>query len=358
MLHSKKSQVIFVIRGKLGDSLLAFMALLEYAATFPDDEIILLTRKAYVPLFALDMPGRIIAFDSRIEMMVKILWLRVLGHRFDVLAILWGFGPPIEWLGRWVRASRKIYLNQKLSATYPEWPPDQQVNTLVDPAWNVIREISPLVKKPARLHFKALAERHLMQRACAIGVVPVADEPRKCLDAKSLLILLGSIRARKLHMPIWVLLNKRDKGARSLLDLDYPADCEIRYFSNIDELIELQAKLFEWIGVDTGLYHLAAAMGIPATMFFGPTQPAKIVLSAQQTVTCRIAGLHNEHCEVKTCVSPRCLYRAIELYADRPIEVFDEKSLPAGCLLPDVDASGMAKLGPPLREHGPEKWRD
>lgn len=344
MSNFTKKKIMFVIRGKLGDSLLAFMALLEYAAAFPGDEIVLLTRKAYLPLFVHDMPGRIISFNSRIEMMLKIFWLRILRQRFDVLAILWGFGPPIEWIGRWVRASRKFYLNQKLSAIYPEWPPDQEVKTLVDPAWKVLRMISPSVKKPDRVHLRALAERHLKD-ACAIGVVPVADEPRKCLDAKSLLMLLDTIRARKPGFPIWILLNKRDDGAGPLLDLAYPAGSEIKLFSNIENLLDLQGRLSEWIGVDTGLYHLAASMGIPATLFFGPTQPAKIILPGQQAVACRIAGLRGDHCEVKSCTSPKCLYRAVELFAGHQIEPFDNEQLPDGCLLPDIDTPGTTRLG-------------
>lgn len=344
MSNLTKNKVMFVIRGKLGDSLLAFIALREYAAAFPGDEILLLTRKAYLPLFVEDMPGRIISFNSRIEMMTKICWLRVRRQCFDVLAILWGFGPPVEWIGRWVRASRKIYLNPRLSAIYPEWPPDEEVTTLVDPAWKVLRMISPAVKKPDRVHLPALAAKHLTD-AFAIGVVPVADEPRKCLDAKTFLMLVETIRVRRPDSPIWVLLNMRDDGAKPLLDLTYPAGTEIKLFSNIRELLVLHGRLSEWIGVDTGLYHLAASMGIPATLFFGPTQPAKIILPGQTAVACRIAGLRNDHCEVKTCMSPKCLYRAVELFAGQPIEPFDIKHLPDGCLLPDIDSSGAARLG-------------
>lgn len=335
---------MFVIRGKLGDSLLAFMVLLEYAAAFPDDEITLMVRKAYVPLFLADTPGKVVAFGSRVEMMLKVLWLRARRIHFDVLGILWGFGPPIAWIGRWVSATRKIYLNPKLPSIYPEWPKDQTVNSLVDPAWKVARLIEPTVRKPDRLRLKALSELHSTLCTDAIGIVPVADEPRKCLDAESLLILLDAVRVGKGKRPIWVLLNRGDEGAGPLLDMKYPRGCTPKYFSNMKELIDLQAGLSEWMGVDTGLYHLAVSMGVPATLFFGPTQPGKNVLPGQGTKSYRIAELRNEHCEVKTCVSPFCLYRVMELYGNRPFAPLSEGSVPEGCLLTSCNALDTSHL--------------
>lgn len=306
-------RVMFVIRGKLGDTLLAFMALRAYTEIFPNHEICLLVRKAYAPLFAGEVNGRVFGFNSRIEMLARLFWLRMQRKHFDVLAILWGFGSPIEWIGKWVVAKRKIYLNDRMARIYSEWPVEQEVKTLVDPAWKVVQVFAPEVKKPDHLYLASLARLHNERKLVGlVGVIPVADEPRKCLDARSLLKLLQGLQHKQPQRSIWVLLNARDEGARSLLTATLPAGCQIKQFSTIPELLDLLTQLSEWVGVDTGLYHLAAAMGIPATLYFGPTQPEKIVLSGQADVhSIRLQALANDHCEVKSCTEPYCLYQTL-----------------------------------------------
>ena len=51
-----------------------------------------------------------------------------------------------------------------------------------------------------------------------------------------------------------------------------PAGCELRTFRDLGALVSEYVHLAAWIGTDTGLYHLAAVIGIRATVFFGPTQ--------------------------------------------------------------------------------------
>lgn len=330
-------RIMFVIRGKLGDSLLAFMVLRAYAMTFPDHEICLLTRRAYVSLFEEEMPGQVIGFNSRIEMILRLLWLRLQRRRFDVLAILWGFGSPIGWVGRWVMATQKIYLNGRMAKIFPAYPESQEVQTLVDPAWKVVQVFAPEVKKPEFLYLEGLAHLHRQRKIDGLlGVIPVADEPRKCLNLQSLLALLNGLQKSQKQRSIWVLLNARDAGAHALLDAVLPAGCEIKRFSNISELLELLVPLAEWVGVDTGLYHLAVAMGIPATLYFGPTQPEKIVLPAQPAVTpVRLGVLGNQHCEVKTCTKPYCLYQALDNHFETA-QIVPHGELPTGCLLTNL----------------------
>ena len=70
-----RMKVMFVIRAKMGDTLIAYASVRQYADLYPEDEVTLLVRKDYARLLQ-DEPGiRLISFGSRIEMMLKLLWL-------------------------------------------------------------------------------------------------------------------------------------------------------------------------------------------------------------------------------------------------------------------------------------------
>ena len=98
-------------------------------------------------------------------------------------------------------------------------------------------------------------------------------------------------------------------------------------------------SLAAWYGTDTGLYHLAVACGIPATVFFGPTQPHKIVMPAQpDTKVYRLAVLGDKHCDEKSCARPLCLHANIAAFAHTQTTTRLDET-PAGC---------------PLRAHAPE----
>jgi ADP-heptose:LPS heptosyltransferase len=303
-------RVLFVIRGKLGDSLVCHAAVQAYARAHPGDETWLLIRNDYARLVAGEPGVRLIPFGSRIEMIARLAWLRISRPQFDVLAVLWGFGKPIERIAQMVDAKRKLYINGRLPSLYPEFPSQQDFPTLVDPARLVIQLFDPGFVPPDRLSMPSLAA--LRSPAGTIGVIPISDEPRRNLDIDALSGLLKHLLAHQPGKRIWIFLNERDAGALELARRAYPPEVEVKRFRKLTDLVHDYACLDAWIGTDTGLYHLAVAMGIPATVFYGPTQPRKIVMPGQQNVVwVRLADLRDEHCEVKSCTRPLCLHRAL-----------------------------------------------
>ncbi len=171
-----------------------------------------------------------------------------------------------------------------------------------------------------------------------MGIVPVADEDRKTFDAASLQGLLAALISRHPGARFRVFVNPRDRGAARLAGSPLPGGAEWRSFTDLRALVAEYEELAAWYGTDTGLYHLAAAMGIPATVFFGPTQPWKIVAPEQEkTSAVRLAVLGRAHCEEKRCTRPFCLHRAVASFAG---------SHPATAL---ADAPGSC----PLRAHPP-----
>ena len=63
----------------------------------------------------------VVGIGSRLELLFHLFRLRT-QPRFDVLAVLWGFGPPMRTIAKYTRARRKIYLDGRFADAYPEWP--------------------------------------------------------------------------------------------------------------------------------------------------------------------------------------------------------------------------------------------
>lgn len=332
-------RLMFVIRGKLGDTLVAFAPLLAYGARHPEDGLTLLVRKNYLPLLERENGIRLIGFGSRIEMILKLARLRLRGESFDVLAVLWGFGKPLAWIARLVRAKRKIALEASLSAWFPECPERSADTAQVDPSWRVIRMLDPGIERPARLYLPGLASLR-RKDGKEIGVVPFADEARRNMDTPTLLALVRALASRHPGAPIQVFL---DPGEQARITEPLPEGAQFAPFATLAQLVERYTRLSAWYGTDTGLYHLAAAMGIPATVFFGPTQPLKIVMKDQpRAAWVRLAALGNDHCEEKACARPVCLHQAIAGFAGAACRAGIEDT-PRSC---------------PLRKHAPESLKN
>jgi ADP-heptose:LPS heptosyltransferase len=340
--------ILFAIRSKLGDTLISYAAVRAYVDAHPRDQVTLFTRADYAQLLAGEPGLRVIGFGSRAGMLLKLCWLRLAEPAFDVLGVLWGSGAPIATIGRWVKATRKIAWNRKFAPEVFEQGALPDDYPLIAPAMSVIHAFAPGLTAPRGMALPSLAQayaRAQARRACeCIGVVPVADELRRNFDAPTLLLLLAEIRHRHPQARLRVYVNPRNHGAPQLLRLALPAGCEWRSFSSLADLLDQYMELSAWYGTDTGLYHLAAAIGIPATVFFGPTQPHKIIMPGEpRTTWARLAVLGDSHCEQKACVRPCCLHQAVADFCAVacPTQLAET---PADCPLRAADPSRLSEL--------------
>jgi ADP-heptose:LPS heptosyltransferase len=112
-----------------------------------------------------------------------------------------------------------------------------------------------------------------------------------------------------------------------------PPGADFWFFPQLIDLVRGFADLAHIYCTDTGLYHLAAAMGVPATVYYGPTQPWRNMMPAQPDARgVRLSVLGAEHCEEKACKTPLCLEAAVRsVAAEQGLESID--STPAGCPL-------------------------
>lgn len=336
-------RILFAIRSKLGDTLISYAAARAYADARPRDAVTLLTRTDYARLFAGEQGLRVIGFDSRIGMFLRLLWLRLTEPAFDILGVLWGSGKPIATIGRQVKAARKIAWNRKFAPEVFEEGSLPGDYPLVAPAMSVIHAFDPAAPTPQALRIESLAARYAAtpRPRAIVGIVPIADELRRNFDAPTLLILLAEVRKRHPDALLHIYANPRNTGAPELMQTQLPPGCEWRGFSDLRDLVAQYMQLSAWVGTDTGLYHLAAAIGIPATVFFGPTQPHKIVMPAQPQATwVRLAELGDTHCEQKACTRPCCLHSAVADYCAVPGPTPLEET-PADCPLRAFPAAAL-----------------
>ena len=326
---------LFVLRTKLGDTLIHFQTVRAFAARHPDDEITLLARADYAPLLEGEPGIRTVGFANRADLIAKLAWLRLTRPSFDALAVLTGYGPAMLQIAGLVRARRRLFFDARFPAAYPEHPPAYEETSLVDRSWQTARLLDPTLPKPDRLDLPALRARRLAtrERARAIGVVPLANELRRNLDAATLRGLLARVRERHPGQPVWIFVNPNDRGAADLEAIDLAQIVEWRRFRTLRELLPFYAHLDGWYGTDTGLYHLAVAMGIPATVFFGPTQPQLIVMPEQPDATwVRLETLGARHCDEKVCARPLCLHQAVATWSERSTGTRLDET-PVGCPL-------------------------
>jgi ADP-heptose:LPS heptosyltransferase len=338
--------VVFLIRGKLGDSLVFQAVVREYALRHPGERITLLMRADYAALLAGERGFGVVGFGSRMALAAAVLRLRLgcalRGGRIDVFAVLWGFGDAVTMAGRLSGAARRLYIDGRMPALFPEFPPAQDADTLEGPAWLVARLLDDGLPRPASALLPQLAA---MRRpgGNAVAVVPLANESRKNMDRACLDALLAEVRRRHPGAAIRLFVNPGDSGAPAV-SRDLPAGVELVSFRNVTQLVGLYRDVVAWYGTDTGTYHVAAAMGIPATVFFGPTQPLKIMLPAQPAArSVRLSVLGNDHCEVKDCADPACLQQAVSAWSGKALATPLARA-PASCPLRAHDAARLADV--------------
>lgn len=335
-------RVLFVIRGKLGDTLVAYATVRRYADAFPGDEVTLLTRSGYAALLSKERGVRVVGFSSRIGMLALLLKLSF-RPRYDALLVLWGFGTPIKWIGRLVRARRKVYLDGRYAGVFPEHADLSPDRLQSEPMWRVARIFEPGLPQPDCLAIPSLATARVGNPSI-VGVAPLADEPRRILSPQMLATLLESILRRHPGAPVRVFVNPSDRGANELFAMPLPAGVEFFSFPELGDLVRGLGELAAIYCTDTGLYHLAAAMGIPATVFYGPTQPWRNMMPGQSGArSVRLAALGGEHCEEKSCNSPACIDGALRTFAgNAPLADID--GTPAGCPLRAFPLEGLAEI--------------
>ena len=338
-------RVLFVLRGRLGDTVVGYATVRAWADAFPQDDVTLLIRTNYLPLFAREPGIRVLGAGRGLSMRLRAARLRLFEPAFDALMVLLGSGPEIEILGRTLRAARKLFLDRRYGPVFPEWPEIPPDHIHSEPAWRVAALCEPSLVQPRRSQIPSLAA--LRRPGNAVGIAPASDEARRTLGPAALGRLIAALKSRHPGREIHVLVNPADALARPLRAAGLPGGARFVEFPTLDALIAELALLEHLYSTDTGLHHLACAAGVPTTTFFGPTQPWKNSFPDQPELTrVRLAGLGGAHCEIKDCAHPVCLEHAVALHAGTtpPASL---APVPRDCPLRGCAPESLERLAPP-----------
>lgn len=335
-----KQRFLFVLRGKLGDTLVAYSVLRELLLRHPEMDATLIVRRNYLPLLApaAGLSYALIPYRGRVQCWWAVFKQRVLRGPWDVCAVLWGTGNNLAQLARASGARRRVYLDGRYAKAFPEYPERTPHVRQVDPAWRVARLFDVDLPKPEKLVLDSLAQRWRASTVKhAIGICPMSDEKRRNMTPEALRFLLMKLAHEHPNTALYVLLNP---GEEALFPRDALPTAQPRVFHTLDDLVSIYLELQAWYGTDTGLYHLAAGMGIPCTEFFGPTQSSSNAMPLQDNRRIRLAGLGETHCEEKNCTSAVCLNQSIQNFCGLPVPLSLAET-PPGCPLRALDAAQL-----------------
>lgn len=116
----------------------------------------------------------------------------------------------------------------------------------------------------------------LAQRGIAgedlVFIHPGSGSPRKNWPLESFLALEKDLRQTQRAI-CFCILGEADAPLRSAVELVFAAD-RILYNMTLNELAGVMAQARVYVGNDSGITHLAAAVRVPVVALFGPSNPA------------------------------------------------------------------------------------
>lgn len=337
-------RLFVLIRDKLGDTIIAFQGLAVYRAAHPEDEITVMVHRHYLPLIQQEPGYRLIPYTSSLQASLWALGRRIFGRQYDAVVVLRGFGKKVGRIARIVPARQRIHFLSRMPDIFTDSPPpltqdEDARQSLIAPVVRALRRVSADLPSPSALSLPMLARTRTSPEN--VVICPVTDEARKNIAPDDVARMLPEIRRRHPDAPVRILV--RTSGEQGFEVGSPIMGAEVVAFDSIAGLLRELSKASFYYGADTGLYHVAAAMDVPSIVFFGPTQPYKVMLPGQDAWAVRLACLGQGHCDLKGCKTPVCLQNAIASWAgmSKP-----ESRLPDGCpLRSQSDIESIVEVG-------------
>ena len=311
-------KIFVLLRDKLGDTVIAFQALAAYRAAHPDDEITLMVHAHYLPIFAREKGYRLIPYRSYAQAIIWAFWQRICFRHFDTVLVLRGFGEKVAKLAKMLPANQRIHALNRYPEVFESSPtaPDQHTESAqihIAPAMRGLQVLDATLVCPEKLYLAGLS--HYRKTPETVVICPVSDEIRRTLSPEDVARLIPAIQQRHPGLNLRILV--RNSGEGGFVSGAF-AGAEVVAFGDIDGLLRQLGQAAAYYGSDTGLYHIAAAMDLPSVIFFGPSQPYKVILPAQKTEAVRLEALGQTHCDNKACQTPVCIHRAVANWAGKP----------------------------------------
>ncbi len=288
------TSVLFAVFARYGDSVIAFKAINEFMAHYPEKKYTLITTRQAAP-YAVELvkrPVRIFSVNKRRNPLGVLRLVSVLKKEgIDLGFNPWSHGEESEFF---ISFAKRFYFYRDF-ANFTR-------------AYNLYRRAREYLLLPeAAIHPRTPDLNNIR----SIVISPFSTDVRKSLDKADLVGLLDKVIKRFQPAAITV--------AAFPAELKITRDLAVKHFAfgktpgKSSRFLELLKSADLFIGVDAGPLHLADAMGIRAIGLFGPTAPETILDYESAVLPLRLAGLEGAFCDVADCRNPVCMH---ELCAD------------------------------------------
>jgi heptosyltransferase-1 len=298
-LRSAQKKILIIKPSSLGDIVLALPALSALRKSFPDAKISWFIRPEFAPLLK-NHPDltEVILFDRKylgkawynpraFASLVSLIW-RLNRSKFDAVIDLQGLfrTASLAWLSgcrkRFGMADARefghIFYTNKVKQ-------DRDSIHLVDYYLKIVREagapkidvqfLLPIDPVAAGMVKRLLAANDIKPDSYAV-FVPTSAHEDKCWPAERFAALAARV-STQFHLSIIATGAASEKDA--VESLKTKASSPITNFAGATSLSELVALLKTArlvVSNDTGPGHIAAALGVPVVLIFGPTNPARV----------------------------------------------------------------------------------
>jgi lipopolysaccharide heptosyltransferase I len=296
--RSKMENILIIKPSSLGDIVMALPALSALRRSFPDAKISWLVRPEFAPLLK-NHPdlSEVILFDRRFlgkawynprafAALISLIW-RLNRSKFDAVIDLQGLFRTAAF--SWLTGCRKllgmanarefghIFYTHKVQQ-------DGDCIHLVDYYIKIVRAAGALETDVRfSLPVDSAAEEKVLKMLKAGGIdgsyavfVPTSAHENKCWPIENFAALADKV-SEQFDLSVIATGSPSEKGI--VERLRSKANVPIANFAgatSISELVALLngAKLV--VSNDTGPGHIAAALGVPVVLIFGPTNPARV----------------------------------------------------------------------------------
>lgn len=259
-------KILIISANRLGDAILSSGLLNFYKKTYP---------KAQITFVCGEVPFELFKFFKNITSLIKLkkknysihwffLWKRVFLNFWDLVIDLRGTGISYFLF----RQNKKIYSNKNNKIHKVISYSNLVGKNIIEPYIDVDKKVSNSSKK-----LKHLIE--LTKRKKIISVAASANWEGKKWPKKNFIKLLKKLEKNNLFSNFFFLLIGSKEETKELKEIsDKFKPSSVQNFAGSFELCEicfLLRKSICFIGNDSGLMHLAAALNVPTIGLFGPS---------------------------------------------------------------------------------------
>lgn len=315
------NKILVVKNRALGDSVIGLGALSYLRSIFPDSDITYANPGWITNLYqevSIDADRVVkLNFKRPIDWIENLIYLSV--NRFDLIVELHQSGRSGLFFKYFSKIFRipYIYHNHNLKDgvdVVDQGVTKPSVQRDLDGVWSGLRQLGLVgLQNPSYLDFPPSIKvvNFLQQKRVILGVVATRRTKMWSIDNYSKLAQIFIERGFEVVIPL----------SKSKIDMEIKDEISVRQFNSrvkivqleLSKLPQLMAESTFYIGNDTGLKHIMAAVGRPTYTFFGPEEPLEWHPYDQnkhkyfyiKSLECRTAKSH--YCGLDLCVDHQCL---------------------------------------------------